>query len=73
MKETRANFRNQGASIHNLEYQVWDISKLLVEITQGALSSNTGTNPKGKLKKWKRVGAPKENWATTYIRCSTEQ
>ena len=44
--DTKANFRNQGASICNLEHQVGKISKLLTERTQGALPSNTKTNPK---------------------------
>ena len=39
--DTQANFRNQGASIRNLEHQVGEISKLLTERAQGALPSNT--------------------------------
>ena len=50
MNETRAKFRNQGASIHNLEHQVGEISKLLVERSQGALPSDTETNPKEHVK-----------------------
>ncbi|KAL5577978.1 hypothetical protein UlMin_019677 [Ulmus minor] len=34
---TQANFRNQGASIRNLEHQVGEILKLLTKRTQGAL------------------------------------
>ncbi|KAL5573865.1 hypothetical protein UlMin_023462 [Ulmus minor] len=44
--DTKANFRNQGASICNLEYQVGEISKLLAKRTQGALPSNTEKNPR---------------------------
>ena len=32
--DTKANFRNQGASIRNLEHQVGEIYKLLTERTQ---------------------------------------
>ena len=46
MDETRANYHNASASIRNLEHQVREISKLLAEITQGSLPSNTETNPK---------------------------
>ncbi|KAL5550170.1 hypothetical protein UlMin_000346 [Ulmus minor] len=42
--DTQANFRNQGASIRNLEHQVGEISKLLTERTQGALPSNMERN-----------------------------
>ncbi|KAL5569805.1 hypothetical protein UlMin_026380 [Ulmus minor] len=38
--DTQANFRNQGASICNLEHQVGKISKLLTERTQGALPND---------------------------------
>ena len=48
--DTKANFRNQGASIRNLEHQVGEISKLLTEITQGALPSITKTDPKDHVK-----------------------
>ncbi|KAL5573695.1 hypothetical protein UlMin_023292 [Ulmus minor] len=44
--DTQANFKNQGASIRNLEHQVGDISKLLMERTQGAFPSNTERNPR---------------------------
>ncbi|KAL5580236.1 hypothetical protein UlMin_012678 [Ulmus minor] len=44
--DTQANFRNQGASIRNLEHQFGEISKLLVEMTQGTLPSNTERNPR---------------------------
>ncbi|RVW94478.1 Pro-Pol polyprotein [Vitis vinifera] len=46
----KANFRSQGASIRNLEHQVGEISKLLTEITQGALPSITKTDPKDHVK-----------------------
>ncbi|KAL5560339.1 hypothetical protein UlMin_036550 [Ulmus minor] len=46
MEDIQANFRNQGASIRNLEHQVGEISKLLMERTQEALPNNTETNPK---------------------------
>ncbi|KAL6315830.1 hypothetical protein AAG906_008216 [Vitis piasezkii] len=49
MKQTHPN-KNQGASIHNLEHQVEEISKLLMERTQGALHSITETNPKEHVK-----------------------
>ncbi|KAL5555432.1 hypothetical protein UlMin_037668 [Ulmus minor] len=73
VEETRTNYRNQEASICNLEHQVGEISKLLVEKTKGSLPSNTETNPKdmkaitlrsGKeLEKAQETGqqAPKEN------------
>ncbi|KAL5554412.1 hypothetical protein UlMin_041813 [Ulmus minor] len=48
--ETKANFRNQGASIRNLEHQVGEISKLLTERGQGALPSNTERNPREEVK-----------------------
>ena len=48
--DTKANFRNQGASIRNLEHQVGEISKLLTERTEGALPSFTETNPKEHIK-----------------------
>ncbi|KAL5555381.1 hypothetical protein UlMin_037617 [Ulmus minor] len=50
IEETRANFRNQGASIHNLEHQVGKISKLLAARSQGVLPSDTDTNPKEHVK-----------------------
>ncbi|KAL5575372.1 hypothetical protein UlMin_017071 [Ulmus minor] len=46
IENTQENFRNQGASIRNLEHQVGEISKLLTERTQGALPSNTEKNPR---------------------------
>ncbi|KAL5556754.1 hypothetical protein UlMin_038990 [Ulmus minor] len=48
--DTQANFRNQGASIRNLEHQVGEISKLLTEKGQGALPSNTERNPREEAK-----------------------
>ncbi|RVW12709.1 hypothetical protein CK203_111451 [Vitis vinifera] len=48
--DTKANFRNQGASIRNLEHQVGEISKLLMERTQGALPSIMETNLKEHVK-----------------------
>ena len=46
INDTQANFKNQGASICNLEHQVGKISKFLTERTQGALPSNTERNPR---------------------------
>ncbi|KAL5544829.1 hypothetical protein UlMin_008613 [Ulmus minor] len=77
--DTQANFRNQGASIHNLEHQVGEISKLLMERTQGALPSNTETNPKehakvitlrsGKeLEQSKEVGKPTSDEDTSVLK-----
>ncbi|KAL5558871.1 hypothetical protein UlMin_035082 [Ulmus minor] len=48
--DTQANFRNQGASIRNLEHEVGEISKLLTERGQGALPSNTERNPREEAK-----------------------
>ncbi|KAL5566989.1 hypothetical protein UlMin_030153 [Ulmus minor] len=48
--DTQANFRNQGASIRNLEHQVGEISKLLTERAQGTLPSNTERNPREEAK-----------------------
>ncbi|KAL5565416.1 hypothetical protein UlMin_028580 [Ulmus minor] len=48
--DTQANFRNQGASIRNLEHQVGEISKLLTERAQGAFPSNTERNPREEAK-----------------------
>ncbi|KAL5548869.1 hypothetical protein UlMin_004100 [Ulmus minor] len=48
--DTQENFRNQGASIRNLEHQVGEISKLLMERGQGALPSNTERNPREEAK-----------------------
>ncbi|KAL5555523.1 hypothetical protein UlMin_037759 [Ulmus minor] len=48
--DTQTNFRNQGASIRNLEHQVGEISKLLTERTQGAFPSNTKRNPRDQAK-----------------------
>ncbi|KAL5572307.1 hypothetical protein UlMin_021904 [Ulmus minor] len=48
--DTQANFRNQGASIRNLEHQVGEISKLLTERAQGALPSNIERNPREEAK-----------------------
>ena len=65
MEDTQANFRNQGASILNLEHQVGEISKLLTERTQGALPSNTETNPREhaiaiSLRSGKELESPKQ-------------
>ncbi|XP_031268653.1 uncharacterized protein LOC116127129 [Pistacia vera] len=46
MSETRATFRNQGASIRNLEVQEWQIAEKLNKRPQGSLPSNTVTNPR---------------------------
>ncbi|KAL5564233.1 hypothetical protein UlMin_027397 [Ulmus minor] len=48
--DTQANFRNQGASIRNLEHQVGEISKLLTERAQGTFPSNTEKNPREEAK-----------------------
>ncbi|KAL5572381.1 hypothetical protein UlMin_021978 [Ulmus minor] len=48
--DTQANFRNQGASIRNLEHQVGEISKLLTERAQGTFPSNTERNPREEAK-----------------------
>ena len=42
--------RNQGASIHNLENQLGQISKMLSDRTPRSLPSNTETNPKEHVK-----------------------
>ncbi|XP_061344568.1 uncharacterized protein LOC133290496 [Gastrolobium bilobum] len=44
--ETRASFRNQEASIRNLETQIGQLSRQFTERTQGALPSNTIVNPR---------------------------
>ncbi|XP_061343256.1 uncharacterized protein LOC133289357 [Gastrolobium bilobum] len=43
--EIRASFRNQEASIWNLETQISQLSKQFAERTHGTFPSNTGTNP----------------------------
>ncbi|KAL5542831.1 hypothetical protein UlMin_010541 [Ulmus minor] len=48
--DTQANFRNQCASIRNLEHQFGEISKLLTERAQGALPSNIERNPREEAK-----------------------
>ncbi|KAL5569770.1 hypothetical protein UlMin_026345 [Ulmus minor] len=63
--DTKANFRNQGASIRNLEHQVGEISKLLAARTQGALPSNTEKNPREhanavSLRSGKELDPPKQ-------------
>ncbi|XP_061365836.1 uncharacterized protein LOC133309112 [Gastrolobium bilobum] len=44
--ETRASFRNQEASIWNLETQIGQLSRQFIERTQGTFPSKTDTNPK---------------------------
>ncbi|XP_061351158.1 uncharacterized protein LOC133296224 [Gastrolobium bilobum] len=44
--KTRASFRNQEASIRNLETQIGQLSRQFTERTQGTFPSNTDTNPK---------------------------
>ncbi|XP_061346730.1 uncharacterized protein LOC133292338 [Gastrolobium bilobum] len=44
--ETRASFRNQEASIRNLETQIGQLARQFTERTHGTFSSNTDTNPK---------------------------
>ncbi|KAL5573531.1 hypothetical protein UlMin_023128 [Ulmus minor] len=63
--DTKANFRNHGASIRNLEHQVGEISKLLAARTQGALPSNTEKNPREhanaiSLRSGKELDPPKQ-------------
>ncbi|MED6152714.1 hypothetical protein PIB30_094680, partial [Stylosanthes scabra] len=53
MDETRANFKNQEASIRNLEIQVGQITKQLTQITEkppNTLPSNTIPNPREECK-----------------------
>jgi len=50
MMSTKTNFKNQVASIHNLELQVGQIANLLANRPQGSLLNNTGTNPKEDVK-----------------------
>ncbi|GAV66113.1 hypothetical protein CFOL_v3_09623 [Cephalotus follicularis] len=50
MGETRTNFRNQSASIHNLEVQVGQTANLLSGRPQGTLPTNTDINPKEQVK-----------------------
>ncbi|XP_027337191.1 uncharacterized protein LOC113850866 [Abrus precatorius] len=45
-QSTETALRNQQASIHNLEIQLGQISRLLLERPQGSLPSNTETNPR---------------------------
>ena len=44
--EAKMNFKNQAASIHNLEVQIGKIASMLSARTQGSLPSNTKKNPK---------------------------
>ncbi|XP_061358075.1 uncharacterized protein LOC133302328 [Gastrolobium bilobum] len=44
--ETRASFRNQEASIRNLETQIGQLSRQFTKRTQGTFPNNTDTNPK---------------------------
>jgi len=50
MTKTEQTFQNQAASIRNLEAQVGQIANTLAERTQGALPSNTETNPREHVK-----------------------
>ncbi|KAI4346011.1 hypothetical protein L6164_013094 [Bauhinia variegata] len=50
MDETRSGFRNQEASIWNLEAQVGQIARQLTERPQGSLPSDTIPNPKEYVK-----------------------
>ncbi|MED6213030.1 hypothetical protein PIB30_089308 [Stylosanthes scabra] len=52
MDETRANFRNQEATIRNLEIQVGQIAKQLTEKSPNTLPSDTIPNPK---EEWKAI------------------
>ncbi|XP_027368323.1 uncharacterized protein LOC113874285 [Abrus precatorius] len=49
-QSTETALRNQQVSIHNLENQLGQISRLLSERPQGSLPSNTETNPKEQVK-----------------------
>ena len=49
MNETRANFKNQSAQIHDLEVRGGQLANLLTTIPQGALLSTTEVNPKEQL------------------------
>ena len=56
MNETRTNFRNQGASIRNLEVQMGQLAEKLNERPQGSLPSNTVTNPHEQVGQfWKKL------------------
>ena len=46
MNETRANFKNQSAQIHDLEVRVGQLADLLTTRPQGAFLSTTEVNPK---------------------------
>ena len=46
MQEIRVNFKNQEASIRNLENQVGQIARQLADRPQGTFPSDTETNPK---------------------------
>ncbi|KAL4365265.1 hypothetical protein AHAS_Ahas07G0088800 [Arachis hypogaea] len=47
MRETRANFKNQEASIRNLEVQVGQIAKQLTKKPTNSFSSDRIPNPRG--------------------------
>jgi hypothetical protein len=44
--ETRTNFKNQSASIHNLEVQIANLAAQIASRSQGAMPSDTVKNPK---------------------------
>nr|KYP49470.1 hypothetical protein KK1_028817 [Cajanus cajan] len=50
MNETRTNFKNQEASIRNLENQIGQISRQLSERPPGTFPSDTITNPREQCK-----------------------
>ncbi|MED6128626.1 hypothetical protein PIB30_099725, partial [Stylosanthes scabra] len=50
MDETRANFKNQEATIRNLEIQVRQIAKQLTEKPPNTLPSDTIPNPREECK-----------------------
>ncbi|XP_048226271.1 uncharacterized protein LOC125368724 [Ricinus communis] len=45
-QQTDTAIRNQQASIHNLETQIGQLSRMMVERQPGTLPSNTGSNPR---------------------------
>ena len=46
MKETQSLFKNQDASIRNLETQIGQLSRQIAERPQGTFPSDTIVNPK---------------------------
>ena len=50
MIETKTNFQNQQAAIRNLEVKMGKLANTFETRLQGALPSNTKTNPKEHVK-----------------------